>query len=198
MVFGANPSATPREDTTMTTQDVDTRTLRRVIAAASIGNFVEWFDFAAYGFLATILTREFFPERRSDDRAAEDVRRVCGGVRVPSARRPGVRRDRRPDRPQAHARADDPDDGRVDDADRPAATYASIGYWAPLLLTIIRCVQGFSAGGEYAGACAYVMEHAPRRRRAFFGSFVRSRRSRRSRARPWSRICSNRRCRRRR
>ncbi|MFP3560361.1 MFS transporter, partial [Paraburkholderia sp. SIMBA_049] len=51
-------------------------------------------------------------------------------------------------------------------------TYASIGYWAPLLLTIIRCVQGFSAGGEYAGACAYVMEHAPRRRRAFFGSFV--------------------------
>jgi len=43
------------------TQEVDTRTLPRVIAAASIGNFVEWFDFAAYGFLATILTREFFP-----------------------------------------------------------------------------------------------------------------------------------------
>ncbi|WP_304590049.1 hypothetical protein [Burkholderia anthina] len=45
----------------MSTQNVDTKTLRRVIAAASIGNFVEWFDFAAYGFLATILTREFFP-----------------------------------------------------------------------------------------------------------------------------------------
>jgi len=43
------------------TQEVDTRTLPRVIAAASIGNFVEWFDFAAYGFLATILTREFSP-----------------------------------------------------------------------------------------------------------------------------------------
>ena len=61
MGFDATQSAPHEEDTTMTTQDVDTRTLRRVIAAASIGNFVEWFDFAAYGFLATILTREFFP-----------------------------------------------------------------------------------------------------------------------------------------
>jgi MFS transporter, MHS family, proline/betaine transporter len=41
--------------------EVDLSTLRKVIVAASIGNFVEWFDFAAYGFLATILTREFFP-----------------------------------------------------------------------------------------------------------------------------------------
>src|SRR5471030_1025389 len=41
--------------------EVDLQTLRKVILAASIGNFVEWFDFAVYGFLATILTREFFP-----------------------------------------------------------------------------------------------------------------------------------------
>lgn len=154
------------------TQEVDTRTLRRVIAAASIGNFVEWFDFAAYGFLATILTREFFP---SGDPTV-GLLKTFAVFAVAFALRPlggmffGTVGDRI---------------GRK----RTLAvtillmagsttligllpTYARIGYWAPLMLTIIRCVQGFSAGGEYAGACAYVMEHAPRRRRAFFGSFV--------------------------
>lgn len=153
-------------------QEVDIRTLRRVIAAASIGNFVEWFDFAAYGFLATILTRAFFP---SGDPTA-GLLKTFAVFAVAFAFRPlgglffGVVGDRI---------------GRK----RTLAitillmagattligllpTYASIGYWAPLLLTTIRCVQGFSAGGEYAGACAYVMEHAPRRRRAFFGSFI--------------------------
>ncbi|PTB22017.1 MFS transporter [Trinickia symbiotica] len=154
------------------TREVDTATLRRVIAAASIGNFVEWFDFAAYGFLATILTREFFP---SGDPTV-GLLKTFAVFAVAFAFRPlgglffGIVGDRI---------------GRK----RTLAftillmagsttliglvpTYARIGYWAPLLLTIIRCVQGFSAGGEYAGACAYVMEHAPRRRRAFFGSFV--------------------------
>jgi MHS family proline/betaine transporter-like MFS transporter len=37
---------------------------------------------------------------------------------------------------------------------------------------LIRCAQGFSAGGEYAGACAYLMEHAPQHKRAWYGSFV--------------------------
>ncbi|MBN3725598.1 MFS transporter [Burkholderia sp. Ac-20379] len=154
------------------TQEVDIRTLRRVIAAASIGNFVEWFDFAAYGFLATILTREFFP---SGDPTI-GLLKTFAVFAVAFAFRPlgglffGVVGDRI---------------GRK----RTLAftillmagsttligllpTYAGIGWWAPLLLTVIRCVQGFSAGGEYAGACAYVMEHAPRDRRAFFGSFV--------------------------
>jgi MFS transporter, MHS family, proline/betaine transporter len=153
-------------------QEVDSSTLRRVIAAASIGNFVEWFDFAAYGFLATILTREFFP---SGDPTV-GLLKTFAVFAVAFAFRPlgglffGVIGDRI---------------GRK----RTLAitillmagattligllpTYASIGYWAPLLLTSIRCVQGFSAGGEYAGACAYVMEHAPRRRRALFGSFL--------------------------
>ncbi len=49
-------------------------------------------------------------------------------------------------------------------------TYASIGLIAPVLLTLIRCVQGFSAGGEYAGACIYLIEHAPADKRARYGS----------------------------
>ncbi|HEX7936576.1 MAG TPA: MFS transporter [Paraburkholderia sp.] len=158
--------------TAQVTHEVDAGTLKRVIAAASIGNFVEWFDFAAYGFLATIITREFFP---SGDPTI-GLLKTFAVFAVAFAFRPlgglffGVVGDRI---------------GRK----RTLAftillmagattligllpTYARVGYWAPLLLTIVRCIQGFSAGGEYAGACAYVMEHAPRRRRAFFGSFV--------------------------
>jgi MHS family proline/betaine transporter-like MFS transporter len=152
--------------------EVDLKTLRKVVLAASIGNFVEWFDFAAYGFLATILTREFFP---SGDPAV-GLLKTFAVFAVAFAFRPlggivfGVIGDRI---------------GRK----RTLAltillmagattligllpTYAAIGAFAPLLLTVIRCVQGFSAGGEYAGACAYVMEHAPQHKRARYGSFV--------------------------
>jgi len=51
-------------------------------------------------------------------------------------------------------------------------TDETIGMAAPILLTLLRCIQGFSAGGEYAGSVAYVMEHAPRRKRGWYGSFV--------------------------
>lgn len=44
-----------------TATSVSPATLRKVISAASIGNFVEWFDFALYGFLATLLAAHFFP-----------------------------------------------------------------------------------------------------------------------------------------
>lgn len=152
--------------------EVDPKMLRKVIFAASFGNFVEWFDFAAYGFLATILTREFFP---SSDPAV-GLLKTFAVFAVAFAFRPlggiffGVVGDRI---------------GRK----RTLAltilmmagattligllpTYAAIGAFAPFLLTVLRCVQGFSAGGEYAGACAYVMEHAPQHKRARYGSFL--------------------------
>src|SRR4029453_8907886 len=50
-------------------------------------------------------------------------------------------------------------------------TYAQIGAWAPVLLIALRIVQGFSAGGEWGGAALMAVEHAPRDKRSFFGSF---------------------------
>lgn len=151
---------------------VDPATLKRVIVAAAIGNFVEWFDFAVYGFLATTIALQFFP---SGDASAA-LLKTFAVFAVAFAFRPlggiffGMLGDRI---------------GRK----RTLAmtillmaaattligllpTYAAIGVTAPILLTIIRCAQGFSAGGEYAGACAYLMEHAPHDQRAWYGSFV--------------------------
>jgi len=51
-------------------------------------------------------------------------------------------------------------------------TYAQIGVWAPILLVVLRCVQGFGLGGEWGGAVLMAVEHAPEGRRGFFGSFV--------------------------
>lgn len=53
--------------TSTTPGHVSPKTLRKVIVAASIGNFVEWFDFAVYGFLATTIAQQFFP---SEDASA--------------------------------------------------------------------------------------------------------------------------------
>lgn len=158
--------------TTPAIEQVDPATLRKVIVAAGIGNFVEWFDFAVYGFLATTIAQQFFP---SGD-ASVALLKTFAVFAVAFAFRPlgglffGMLGDRI---------------GRK----RTLAftillmagattiigllpTYAAIGVTAPILLTVIRCAQGFSAGGEYAGACAYLMEHAPRGKRAWYGSFV--------------------------
>ncbi|MEN1832436.1 MFS transporter [Pseudomonas lijiangensis] len=153
-------------------EQVDPATLRKVIVAAALGNFVEWFDFAVYGFLATTIALQFFPS--TDTSAA--LLKTFAVFAVAFAFRPlggiffGMLGDRI---------------GRK----RTLAitillmagattligllpTYAAIGVTAPILLTIIRCAQGFSAGGEYAGACAYLMEHAPQDQRAWYGSFL--------------------------
>lgn len=140
--------------------------------AAAIGNFVEWFDFAIYGFLATILTKEFFP---SDDPTV-GLLKTFAVFAVAFAFRPlggiffGMIGDRIGRKKTLSATI----------LLMAAATtligllpsHAAIGFWAPALLTGLRCIQAFSAGGEYAGACAYVMEHTPAGRRGYIGSFI--------------------------
>jgi MFS family permease len=50
-------------------------------------------------------------------------------------------------------------------------THAQVGIWAPVMLVLLRCAQGFAVGGEWGGAVLMAVEHAPPHRRAWFGSF---------------------------
>src|SRR5690606_17976952 len=159
-----------RSDMTARFQDqTSAPALRKVIGAAAMGNFVEWFDFAVYGFLATIIASQFFPSESGSLRLLKTFRAFA----VAFAMRPlggtffGVLGDRL---------------GRKGVLSltillMAGATtligllpvHASWGMAAPVLLTVLRCLQGFSAGGEYAGSIAYVMEHAPNDRRGWYG-----------------------------
>lgn len=152
--------------------EVDLSTLRKVIAASAIGNFVEWFDFAVYGFLAVIISHHFFPP--GDDSLA--LLQTFAVFAVSFALRPlggiffGMLGDR-----IGRKRILSVTVLLMAGATTLIGllpTYATVGLFAPLALALARCIQGFSAGGEYAGACAFVMEHAPRTRKARYGSFV--------------------------
>lgn len=144
--------------------------LKKVVWAASIGNFVEWFDFAIYGFLATTIAQIFFPTGDSTTAllktfavfAVAFAFRPLGGLMF------GMLGDRVGRRRVLSVTILLMAGATTLIGLLP--TYASIGLWAPVLLTLIRCVQGFSAGGEYAGACIYLIEHAPANRRARIGS----------------------------
>ncbi|WNG92816.1 MFS transporter [Mycobacterium sp. ITM-2016-00318] len=146
--------------------------LRQVISGASIGNAVEWYDFAIYGFLATFIAANFFPA--GDDTAAllntfaifaaAFVMRPLGGlVFGPLGDRIG--------RQKVLAVVI-----LLMSASTLAMgllpTYEAIGIAAPLLLLFLRCLQGFSAGGEYGGGACYLAEFATDRRRGLTVTFI--------------------------
>jgi MHS family proline/betaine transporter-like MFS transporter len=141
------------------------------IGAAVLGNMLEWFDFAIYSYVATIIAKHFFPA--GDDVAAllatfavfglGFVIRPLGALVV----------------------------GRIGDLKGRKITlvitiflmavgtimiglipsYASIGIAAPLLLVLARLLQSFSVGGEFATSIAYIVEWAPAGKRGYIGSF---------------------------
>jgi len=139
---------------------VDSAILRRVIAGASIGNAVEWFDFAIYGFLATYIAANFFPSGNDTAAllntfaifaAAFFMRPLGGFVFGPLGDRIG--RQRVLAIVILLMSASTLVIGLL-------PTYATIGVAAPVLLLVLRCLQGFSAGGEYGGGAVYLAEYA--------------------------------------
>ena len=131
-----------------------------MIAGASIGNAVEWFDFAIYGFLATYIAANFFPAGNDTAAllntfaifaAAFFMRPLGGFVFGPLGDRIGRQRVLAIVILLMSA---------ATLAIGLLPTYASVGVAAPLLLLLLRCLQGFSAGGEYGGGAVYLAEYA--------------------------------------
>lgn len=146
--------------------------VRKAVKGAAIGNTVEWFDFAIYGFLATYIADKFFPP--GDDTAAllntfaifaaAFFMRPLGGLFFgPLADRIG--RQRVLALVILLMSASTLAIGLV-------PSYESIGVLAPILLLLLRCLQGFSAGGEYGSGACFLAEYASDRHRGFVVSFL--------------------------
>jgi MFS family permease len=152
---------------------VDTRqSERKVILASSLGTVFEWYDFYLYGLLATIISAQFF----------SGVNETTGFIFALAAFAAGFAV-----RPFGALVF-----GRIGDLVGRKNTflvtmglmglstflvgllpsYASIGVAAPVMLVVLRLLQGLALGGEYGGAATYVAEHAPEGKRGLFTSFI--------------------------
>ncbi|MEU7039750.1 MFS transporter [Streptomyces varsoviensis] len=145
---------------------------RKVATATAIGNFVEWFDSGAYAIMSATIAGLFFPQYDKTAALLATWAVFAGGFIA---------------RPIGAAFF-----GRYGDRigrNRMLAlsvlcmsgstlligvlpSYATFGIAAPILLFLLRAMQGFSTGGEYTGASAFIMEYAPDGRRARYASVV--------------------------
>jgi MHS family proline/betaine transporter-like MFS transporter len=148
----------------------DPATMKRAVAAAAVGNITEWFDFGVYGYLATTIEAQFFPPGPLAQVAVFATFAVAFFFRPLGGLFFGPLGDRI---------------GRTKVLSITVImmafgtflmglipSYATIGIAAPILLVCARVVQGFSTGGEYAGAMTFIAEYSPDRRRGYFGSFL--------------------------
>ncbi|MCG1041430.1 MFS transporter [Mycetohabitans sp. B8] len=142
----------------------------RAVAAASIGNALEWFDLVAYGFFAVVISRQFFPAGND----TISLLLTLGTFGVSFFMRPlgaivlGAYADRAGRRAALSLSILLMMVGTLIIAVLPP--YATIGLAAPLILVVARLLQGFSAGGEFGSATAFLAEHMPQRR-GFFSSW---------------------------
>ncbi|MGH3794921.1 MAG: MFS transporter [Pseudonocardiaceae bacterium] len=150
----------------------DQSATRKAVAAAAIGNATEWFDFAAYSYVASIIGAQFFPELDKSAQllssfavfAASFLIRPIGSCFFgPLGDKIGRKR--------VLATTILLMSGATFVVGL-LPTYAQVGIWAPILLIVARMVQGFSTGGEYGGAATFISESAPDKRRGFLGSFL--------------------------
>ncbi|MDI3389673.1 glycine betaine/L-proline transporter ProP [Streptomyces sp. B-S-A8] len=163
----ATDSASPSEVTV-----TDPAMVKRAVKAAALGNAMEWFDFGVYSYIAVTLGKVFFPSGSATAQllstfgafaAAFLVRPLGGLVFGPLGDRIG--RQKVLALTMIMMAAGTFAIGLI-------PSHASIGLWAPALLLLARLVQGFSTGGEYAGASTFIAEYAPDRKRGFLGSWL--------------------------
>jgi MHS family proline/betaine transporter-like MFS transporter len=144
---------------------------KRAVVAGAVGNFVEWYDFVLYGSSAPILARVFFST--ADPQAALLATFATFGIAFVA--RPigafvlGNIGDRAGRRNVLAGVVLVMSLGTAAIALLPG--YAQIGLWAPLLLLVIRALQGFTAGGEFGGSATFIVEYAPADKRGRYGSW---------------------------
>ncbi|GGX65214.1 glycine betaine/L-proline transporter ProP [Streptomyces minutiscleroticus] len=157
-----------RTDITVT----DEAAVKRAVKAASLGNAMEWFDFGIYSYLAVTIGHVFFPSGNDTVQLLSSfatfavsflVRPVGGMVFGPMGDKVGRKKVLALTMIMMAV-------GTF--AIGLIPSYATIGFWAPVLLILFRLVQGFSTGGEYGGASTFIAEYAPDKKRGFFGSFL--------------------------
>ncbi len=144
----------------------------KVIAASSAGTMIEWYDFYIFGSLATILATQFYPAGSPTANFLKTLATFAVGFAV------------RPLGALVFGRIGDMVGrkfaflltllimGGSTAAIGFLPTYASIGFAAPIILVLLRLLQGLALGGEYGGAAVYVAEHAPDEKRGFYTSFI--------------------------
>jgi MFS family permease len=150
----------------------DRKTLWSVISASSVGTLIEWYDFYIFGSLAIIISEQFFPKTNPTAAFLSTLATFAAGFIV------------RPFGALVFGRLGDLVGRKytflVTLSLMGASTFAmglvpgyeQIGVVAPILVSILRLVQGLALGGEYGGAATYVAEYAPAAKRGFYTSFI--------------------------
>ena len=149
-----------------------TKGIWKVITASSLGTLIEWYDFYIFGSLATVLASQFFPKTNPTAALLSTLATFAAGFIV------------RPFGALVFGRLGDLIGrkytflltliimGGSTFAIGLIPGYESIGFVAPLLVLLLRLLQGLALGGEYGGAATYVAEHAPANRRGYFTSWI--------------------------
>ncbi len=149
-----------------------TKGLMKVIVASSVGTLIEWYDFYIYGAMATTIAKQFFPQDNPTAAFLAALATFAAGFVV------------RPFGALVFGRIGDLIGrkytflltlllmGGSTFAIGLIPAYARIGIWAPVLILMLRLVQGLALGGEYGGAATYVAEHSPNHRRGYFTSYI--------------------------
>ncbi|MFN8289050.1 MAG: MFS transporter [Chitinophagaceae bacterium] len=146
--------------------------IRKIIAASSVGTMIEWYDFYIFGMLAKTISTQFFPEGNPTAALLSTLAVFAAGFIV---------------RPFGALVF-----GRLGDLIGRKYTflltlvimglstfligcvpnYKTIGIAAPLIVLLLRLLQGLALGGEYGGAATYVAEHAPVGKRGYYTSWI--------------------------
>jgi hypothetical protein len=144
----------------------------KIIFSSSLGTLIEWYDFYIFGSLATVISQQFFPEGQGTAALLSTLAIFAAGFIV---------------RPFGALVF-----GRIGDLIGRKYTflltlvlmggstfliglipgYKTIGMLAPILVLLLRLVQGLALGGEYGGAATYVAEHAPAGKRGYYTSWI--------------------------